>query len=85
MVVKSLKSILNVQSSTAITGGAVLLNEKFEVAGLPAWVKASAIAATGMIDVTSSYFEARNHHREYERNSPFSYLYRAQRARIITN
>lgn len=85
MIVKSLKSILNVQSSTAITGGAVLLNEKFEVAGLPAWVKASAIAAAGIIDVTSSYLEARNQRREYERNSPFSYLYHAQRDRIITN
>ncbi|PZR02607.1 MAG: hypothetical protein DI539_27510, partial [Flavobacterium psychrophilum] len=29
MVIKSLKSILNVQSSTVITGGAMFLNEKF--------------------------------------------------------
>ena len=83
MVVKSLKSILNIRSSTAITGGAVFLNEKFEVTGLPAWVKASAIAAAGIIDVTSGYLEARNQRREYKRNSPFSYLYHAQRA-IIT-
>lgn len=85
MVVKSLKSILNVQSSTAITGGAMLLNEKFQVAGLPDWIKASAIAVAGIIDVTSGYLEARNQRREYERNSPFSYLYQAQRARIIRN
>ena len=83
MVVKSLKSILNVQSSTAITGTGFLLNEKYEVAGLPTWIKASGIAAAGIIDVTSAFLEARNQRREYERNSPFSYLYHAQRARII--
>lgn len=61
----------------------MFLNEKFEVTGLPTWVKASAIAAAGIIDVTSGYLEARNQRREYERNSPFSYLYHAQRAKII--
>jgi hypothetical protein len=83
MVVKSVKSILNAQSSTVITGGAVLLNEKFRVTGLPEWIKASAIAAAGIIDITSGFLEARNQRREYERNSPFSYLYHAQRARIV--
>jgi hypothetical protein len=84
MVVKSVKSIINVQSSTVVTGAALLLNEQYKVTGLPDLVKASAIAAAGIIDITSGYLEARNQRREFERSSPFSYLYHAQRARVVS-
>lgn len=83
MVVKSLKSIVNVQSSTAITGGAMLLNEKYQIAGLPDWLKVAAIATAGVIDISSGIIERYNMRNEYERNSPFAYLYQAQRAGLV--
>ncbi len=83
ILVKSFKSIVNVQSSTTVVGGALLINESFKVTGLPAWIKASALALTGIIDITSGVIETQRERRRFERDSPFSYLFHAQRARIV--
>ena len=83
LIFKSLKSLFNYKSSTLVTGAALLLNDKFKVAGLPDWVSGIAIATAGVIDVGTIYIDARNKLRAEDRKSAFAYLYHAQRKGIV--
>jgi hypothetical protein len=83
LALKSLKSMINLKSSTLVAGVAVVINEKYKVAEMPGWLSGLSLAATAVIDVATMFIEARNKKRIELRKSSFSYLYHAQRAGIV--
>lgn len=83
LIFKSLKSLSNYKSSALMISGAVLLNQKYDVTGLPNWVKGIAIAVAGSIDIGSNYIDLRNKQQQADRDSAFSYFYHAQKNGIV--
>lgn len=80
---KTFKSLINLKSPTLISSAGVLANEKLNLVNLPFSWEAIGLAAIGALELTCSFVEARNKNKVKLRESPFSYVYQAQRYGII--
>jgi hypothetical protein len=80
---KSFKSLIGVKSPTTwLTAGAAL-NARYNLANIPLNWEAFSIGAMGAVEIAGCYIEARNRERARLRESPFSYLYFANRYGVI--
>lgn len=80
---KNLKSLISIKSPTTwLTAGAAL-NARYNLANIPLNWEAFSIGAMGAIEIAGCYIEARNRERARLRESPFSYLYHANKYGII--
>jgi Family of unknown function (DUF6236) len=80
---KTFKSLINLKSPTLIASTAAILNEKTHLVNVPFSIEAAGVAVAGVLDLTCNFIEARNRNRVRLRESPFSYVYQAQRYGII--
>jgi hypothetical protein len=76
---KTFKSLINLSSPTTIVATATLLNNKFNVIDLPVSFATLGIITVGAIQLTGDFIELRNKERAALRESPFSYIYQAQK------
>jgi len=82
-MLKTFKSLIKINSPTLIASAAVLANDKLNYINIPFNWEAIGLATIGTIELTYNYIEARNKQRVRLRESPFSYIYQAQRYGII--
>lgn len=81
---KTFKSLISIKSPTTLLTVGAMINEKFDMFKLPVDLTAVGIATIGAIELTFNYIEQVNKQRAKERDSPFSYIYQAQKSGIIT-
>ncbi len=80
---KTFKSLINLKSPTTLLSTGATLNEKYGIVNLPLDWTAIGIAAVGAIELTGHYIENSNQQRAKLRESPFSYLHYASKAKIV--
>lgn len=80
---KSFKSLINLKSPTMLSAAGVFLNNKLNLVNLPVDLTTIGIVTIGAIELAGNYIELRNKQRAKERESPFSYIYQAQRYGLI--
>lgn len=80
---KSFKSLINLKSSTVFASAGTLLNMNFDLINLPPDLTGIGLAAVGAIELTGNYIELRNKQRAKEKESAFSYIYKAQKFEIL--
>ncbi len=85
--IKSLKSLINLKTPTSIASATVaigsVVNSNLNLIKIPLDLTAIGLATIGAIELTTNYIDNRNKERAKLRESPFSYVYYAQRNRII--
>lgn len=82
--IKSLKSLISLKSPTFLAASASVANQKFDLIDIPIDLNMAGIALAGMIELSTHYIDGRNKERAKLRESPFSYIYHAQRKGIIS-
>jgi hypothetical protein len=82
---KTFKSLINVKSSTTLLTVGAFVNSKVDAINIPLDWTLIGIGAMGAIELTGNYIEAKNKERAKLRESAFSYLHYASKARIIGN
>jgi hypothetical protein len=82
-VFKGVKSLIGVKSPTTWLTAGALLNARYNITNIPLNWEAFSIGAIGAVEIAGCYIEARNRERARLRESPFSYLYFANRYGII--
>lgn len=80
---KSFKSLINLKSPTMLATAGAFLNNKLDLISLPVHFTAIGLSGIGAIELTCNYIELRNKQRAKERESPFSYIYQAQKFGIV--
>jgi Family of unknown function (DUF6236) len=80
---KTFKSLINLKSPTAIASVGAIANEKLNFVNVPFSWEALGLVTIGAIELSCNYIELRNKNRAKLRESPFSYIYQAQRYGII--
>lgn len=80
---KSFKSLINLKSPTMLATAGAFLNNKLDLINLPVDFTAIGLTAMGAIELTCNYIELRNKQRAKERESPFSYIYQAQKYSLV--
>ncbi|HEY5125523.1 MAG TPA: DUF6236 family protein, partial [Ignavibacteria bacterium] len=80
---KLFKSLINLKSPTMFATAGALLNNTFDLINLPVNLTAIGLVTIGVIELTGNYIELRNKQRAKERESPFSYIYQAQKSGLI--
>jgi hypothetical protein len=81
---KSLKSLINIKSPTMISTLGGFLNKEHNFINLPLDLTVTGICTVGAIELTTNYIESRNKIRAKERESPFSYIYQAQKYGLVS-
>lgn len=81
--VKTLKSLINLKSPTAITAIGTAIASKTNLIEVPINLGVIGLATMGSIELTTSYIDNRNKQRAKLRESPFSYIYYANKYGII--
>lgn len=79
----TLKSIISVKSPTLLTIAAVAAGRVTKVADLPIGWTAAGIAILGSIEVSHLLIDSRNKSRAMLRESPFAYVYYAEKKGIV--
>lgn len=79
---RSIKSLISLKT----LGKAAVLaaDEKYQVTPIPLPVKIAGITVAGAVEIGMQYVETRNKLMAKHRESPFAYLYQAQRSRIMS-
>ncbi|MCX2431112.1 DUF6236 family protein [Pedobacter sp. GR22-10] len=80
---KSFKALINLKSPTMFATAGALLNDKFDLVNLPVSLASIGLATIGAIELTGNYIELKNKERAKLRESPFSYIYQAQRYGLL--
>lgn len=80
---KSFKSLINLKSPTILATAGAFINNKLDLISLPVNLTALGITALGAIELSCNYIELRNKQRAKERESPFSYIYQAQKHGLV--
>lgn len=81
--IKTLKSLINLKSPTTIAALGATLATKANLVEIPVNLGAIGLATMGAIELTTSYIDNRNKQRAKLRESPFSYIYYANKYGII--
>lgn len=79
---KSLKSLFNFK--TFAKSVAIAADQKYQLTEIPLKYKIVAAGIAGAIEISTQYVEVRNKLMSKHRESPFAYLYQAQRGRIMS-
>jgi len=82
---KTLKSMMNLKSPTALATIGAAVNSNYHLVKLPFQFTALGVLAVGAIELATNYIENRNKQRVKLRESPFSYIYQAQRHGLINS
>lgn len=80
---KSFKALINLKSPTLFSAAGVLINNKLDFVHLPISITSIGLATVGAIELTGNYIELKNKERAKLRESPFSYIYQAQRFGLV--
>ncbi len=80
---KSLKSLINIKSPTAIASFAAIAGKTTEIAQLPTGYTMAGLFTVGGLELYHSYVNLRKERRAILRESSFSYLFHAERQGII--
>ena len=80
---RSFKSLINIKSPTLLATAGTFLNNKLDLIHLPVDLTAIGLGTIGAIELTCNYIELQNKQRAKERESPFSYVYQAQKYGIV--
>jgi hypothetical protein len=80
---KSFKSLINLKSPTLLATAGTFINNKLDMFQLPLNLTSIGLITIGAIELTGNYIELRNKERAKERESPFSYIYHAQKQGLI--
>ncbi|MBL7914392.1 MAG: hypothetical protein JNL49_05040 [Bacteroidia bacterium] len=80
---KSFKSLINLKSPTMLATAGVFIDNKLDLINLPIDLTAIGLTVIGALELTFNYIELRNKQRAKERESPFSYIYQAQKYSLI--
>lgn len=80
---KSLKSVISLKSPTTLTAIGSIVNNKIDLVNIPFDMNVWGVVAVGAIELTASYIERRNNQTKLLRESPFSYVYYAQKQGIL--
>lgn len=83
--IKTLKSLINLKSPTVIATLGTTLATKTNLIEVPVNLSAIGLASMGAIELTTNYIENRNKQRAKLRESPFSYIYYANKYGIVEN
>jgi hypothetical protein len=81
--VKSLKSLINLKTPTSIAAATAAINSTLNLVQVPVDLTAIGLATIGAIELGTNYIESRNKDRATLRESPFSYIYYAQKQGIL--
>lgn len=81
--VKTLKSMINLKSPTIITAMGTTIASKANLIDIPLNLSVIGLATMGAIEVTTNFIDNRNKQRAKLRESPFSYIYYANKYGII--
>jgi len=81
-VLKSTKSLIDIKEPTLYAAIGTYLAERNSLIHAPIVSEVLGVATMAALQVGTSYIESRNKQRAEIRNSPFSYVYYAQKARI---
>lgn len=81
--VKSIKSLISLKSPTTLTALGSVINNQIDLVNIPIYINIAGLAFIGVIELTANYIDSRNKERAKLRESPFSYIYYAQRQGII--
>lgn len=80
---KSFKSLISIKSPTTWLTVGAMLNTRIQGANIPLSWEAFGIGSVGAVEIAGTYIESRNRERARLRESPFSYLYYANKYGII--
>jgi len=80
---KSVKSLINIKSPTTLTIFGALLNKSIDLVSIPLPLSLGIISTVGTLELATNYVENRNKKRAKLRESPFSYIYYAQKEGIV--
>lgn len=80
---KTFKSLINLKSPTVLATAGAVISSKLDLLNLPVNLTSLGLGAIGAIELTGNYIELRNKQRAKERESPFSYIYQAQKHGLI--
>lgn len=81
--VKTLRSMINLKSPTMITAIGTTIASKANLVDIPLNLSAIGLASMGAIELTANFIDNRNKQRAKLRESPFSYIYYANKYGII--
>ncbi|MES2748412.1 MAG: DUF6236 family protein [Bacteroidota bacterium] len=81
--IKTLKSLISLKSPTALAALGTAIASKTNLIEVPVNLGAIGLATMGAIELTTSYIDNRNKQRAKLRESPFSYIYYANKYGII--
>lgn len=80
---KSFKSLIDIKSPTTWLTVGAFVNRRLNGGNIPLSWEAFGIGAVGAVEIAGCYIEARNKERAKLRESPFSYLYYANKYGVI--
>jgi len=80
---KTVKSLSSLQSPMILGLVGIGANEMFDVFNIPVIGQIAGLGVMAFVEISAGYVDARNEQRAVLRNSPFSYIYEAQKSNII--
>lgn len=80
---KTLKSLVSIKSPTLLSTMAVYAGQVTQIANIPVGLTIAGLGIMGGIELFQGYINGRNERISLERNSSFSYLFKAKRKKII--